>query len=92
MWMIFGGIAIITALLNVIWLSRNKDPKWFRFASLSFTALTLCAFYNANAKWVINEDWSALMDVTPTVARYLWVCTIASILINGTSLFKKNIE
>lgn len=45
---------------------------WFRFISLSLTALTLCAFYSADAKWVLNEDWSALMDVVPTLSKTLW--------------------
>ena len=88
MWMFFGTIAIVTALLNMIWTAKGKNAKWFRFISLSFTALTLCAFYSANAKWMVNEDWSALSDVTPATAKSLWVCTIVSIAINSVSLFK----
>lgn len=88
MWMFFCIIAVVTALLNVVWTVKGKDGKWFRFISLSFTALTLCAFYNTNAKWVINEDWGALSDVTPTTAKSLWVYTIVSIAINSVSLFK----
>lgn len=38
MWLIFGTVAIIFAILNVVSSFRNKEPKWFRFASLSFTA------------------------------------------------------
>ena len=90
MWIILGVAAIITAILNVVWSIRNKNAKGFRFISLSLTALTLCAFYSANAKWVINEDWFALMDVVPTMSKALWVLTIVSILINSTSLFKKS--
>ena len=90
MWMILGCSAIVTAILNVIWTLRDKDAKWFRFISLSLTALTLCAFYSADAVWVLHEDWSALMDVVPTMSKALWVLTIASIFINSISLFKKN--
>ncbi|WP_101696365.1 hypothetical protein [Clostridium minihomine] len=90
MWMVFGIAAIITAILNVVWGVRSQDAKWFRFISLSLTAFTLCAFYSANAKWVLNEDWSALMDVVPTMSKVLWILTIVSILINSVSLFKKN--
>ena len=89
MWFFFGVIAIVTALLNITWTVMRKDAKWLMFISLSFTALTLCAFYSADAKWVINEDWSALMDVTPAVSKCLWICTIASIVINSVSLFKR---
>ena len=90
MWMVLGVAAIITAILNVVWSTKNQDAKWFRFISLSLTALTLCAFYSADAKWVLNEDWYALMDVVPTMSKALWVLTIVSILINSTSLFKKS--
>ncbi len=90
MWMALGIAAVIMAILNVVWTGKNRDAKWFRFASLSLTALTLCAFYQADAQWVLNEDWSALMDVVPTMSKALWGLTIASILINSISLFKKN--
>ena len=89
MWMLFGSAAIITAILNVICGLGNKEAKWFRFASLSLTALTLCAFYNMDAQWVLAEDWSALMDVVPYVSKALWIFVILSILINGISLFRK---
>lgn len=90
MWMIFGTAAIIAAILNIAWCMRKRDAKWFRFASLSLTAFTLCAFYSANAKWVLKEDWSALMDVVPAMSKALWVLTLASILINSISLFQKS--
>jgi len=92
MWMFLGVAAIIMAILNVIWSVRNQEAKWFRFISLSLTALTLCAFYSTNAKWVLNEDWSALMDVVPTMSTALWVLTIASILLNSISLFRKKTD
>lgn len=89
MWIAFGIGSIIAAMLNIIWLILNKNPQWFRFISLSLTALTVCAFYSMDAKWVINEDWAALMDVTPNMSKILWVLTVISILINSISLFKK---
>ncbi len=89
MWMLLGLGAIIFAVLNVAWVSRSKNAKWFRFISLSLTALTLCAFYSAEADRVVNQDWAGLMDVMPAMSTALWVCTIASILINSISLFKE---
>ena len=69
MWIVFGIAAIITAVLNIFRAMKGKNPKWFRFISLSATALTICAFYSMNAKWVENEDWIALMDVVPSMVR-----------------------
>ncbi len=89
MWIIFGSAAILSAVLNIVWAAKGREPKWFRFISLSFTALTLCAFYSINAKWVINEDWIALMDVVPAMTRNLWVLTVLSVVINSVTLFWK---
>ncbi len=89
MWLLLGVVAMITALLNVIWHIRGRDARLFRFASLALTALTLCAFYSSNVNWVLNGDLAALMDVVPTMSNALWILTIASILLNSISLFER---
>lgn len=88
MWLLFGIGAILFAILNVIWSTRCKDARWFCYLSLSLTALTLCAFYRMEAVRVLHGDWSGLSDVMPSTSTMLWVCTIASILINSIALFK----
>ena len=89
MWIILGGGAIIFAIMNVIWSIQNRDAKWFSYVSLSLTSLTLCAFYSDVAIRVAKEDWVGLTDIMPTMSKALWVCTIASILINSIILFKR---
>ena len=89
MWIILGLSAIVTATLNLLFWSRGKDSKIFRFLSLSLTALAVCAIYSMDAQWVLKEDWSALMDVVPTMSRYLWGLIIASIALNGITLIPK---
>ena len=90
MWLLFGPLAIIFAVLNVIWTLKHKEAKWFRYFSLSFTILTLCDEYNQVSQWVVKEDWSALLDVIPYTADGICGLAIASILINSVSLFRKN--
>lgn len=90
MWLFFGIAAIVTALLNILWTLRHLEAKWFRFSSLAFTVFTICSFYAQAARWVLNEDWSALMDVLPGTSNALWFLSIASVVMNGISLFKKN--
>ena len=89
-WFFFGITAIITAILNVIWTLRNREAKWFRFCSLSFTVFTLCSFYAEAAHWILVEDWGALMDVVPITSNMLWVLTVVSVAINSISLFKRS--
>ncbi len=88
-WIVFGGFAVISTILNVAWSFRRREAKWFRYAGLAFAALTLCSFYQVNAVWVIKEDWSALIDVVPNMSKVLWIFTIVSILINGISLHSR---
>lgn len=90
MWLILGIVSIIFALLNVIFAIKNKSSKWYRFCSLSLTALTVCAFYSEAATRVVKEDWAGLMDTMPTLNKALWVLVILSIAINSISLFKGN--
>lgn len=89
MWLFFGVIAMVTAMLNVIWTLRHREAKWFRFSSLAFTVFTLCAFYAQAAHWVSVKDWSALQDVLPITSKALWFLTLASVVINSISLFRK---
>lgn len=90
MCLLFGVIAIFTAILNVIWTIKHRDAKWFRYSSLSFTALTLCAYYTLAKQWVLTNAADQLLDVMPTLSNVLWFLTIASIIINGVSLFLKS--
>lgn len=85
----FGITAIVAAILNVIWTMRHREVKWFRFISLSFTALTLCAYYSLAKQWVLSNAADQLLDVMPTLSDVLWFLTIASIMLNGICLFVK---
>lgn len=84
--LIFGAVAIITAFLNII--NYKNWSHIFRFLSLSFTSLTVCAFYADGAKRVVIEDRGGLMDTMPTISKALWICVAISILINSYSLIK----
>lgn len=88
MWLIFGAGAIITALLNIMNFKNLSDL--FRFLSLAFTSLTVCAFYADGAGRVLREDWAGLMDTIPTISKALWICVALSILINSISLIKSH--
>ncbi len=85
----FGITAIVAAILNVIWTMRHREAKWFRFISLSFTALTLCAYYSLAKQWVLTNAADQLLDVMPILSDVLWFLTIASIILNGICLVTK---
>jgi len=87
MWIILGIIAIAATFTNLYMYKKGKDYKLAMAIGLSFTALELCAEYSAVSKWVKREDWSALLDVIPTMEKALWFLTIISILLNIAPIF-----
>ncbi|MBH0162710.1 MULTISPECIES: hypothetical protein [Fictibacillus] len=87
MWVIFGLIAIVVTFINLYMYASGKDYKLAMALGLSFTALTLCADYSYVSRWVKAEDWAALSDVVPGMARALWLLTIVSILLNMAPIF-----
>ena len=91
MWLLFGLLAIVFAIINVVFTFKGKKISLFGFISMAFTSCTACAFYSHTAKWVIEENWSAIMDTTPYDHKMLWVCVIASIVINGICLLVQEI-
>ncbi|KKE79437.1 hypothetical protein DTX80_03145 [Bacilli bacterium] len=86
MWIILGVIAIIATFINLYMYGTGKDYKLAMALGLSFTALTLVAEYRMVSDWVKVEDWSALLDVVPTMETALWFLTILSILLNITPI------
>ena len=87
MWLVFGVGAAAFALLNLV--KPGEKRETFRWASLSLTALALCAFYGDGAARVAAEDWGGLLDTMPTLSRALWILTVISIGLNGMDLFKE---
>lgn len=86
---ILGILAIFFAAKNVIGWLNGKDPAKDRFLSMAFTSLTVFSFYNMGAEFLVKGDFAGAQDVIPTISNTLFICTIASIIINGITLFKR---
>lgn len=86
---ILGILAMFFAAANVIAWLHGKDPTKYRFLSMAFTSLTIFAFYNMGAEFLAKGDFSGAQDVIPTISNTLFICTLASIIINGITLFKR---
>lgn len=87
MWIILGILAIGATFMNIYRYRKGKDYKLAMAMGLSFTALTINAYNSDMAKSVMAEDWTALIDVAPTMASALWLLTIISILLNVSPIF-----
>jgi hypothetical protein len=86
MWLILGFIAIVATFINLYIYKIGKDYKLAMAMGLLFTALTLCSEYSLVSNWVKVEDWSALLDVVPSMEKALWFLTIISIVLNITPI------
>ncbi len=87
MWLILGIIAVIATFTNLYMYKTGRDYKLAMAMGLSFTAFTLCAEHSLISNWVRAEDWSALLDVVPTMEKVLWFLTTVSILLNIAPIF-----
>lgn len=97
LWFFFGISAIVMAACNLVSaFIFKRDPKWFRFCSLALTALTVCTFYNEVAIYLqetivegvepIHSGIGSIHDVAIPGAKIFMTATLASILINVTTL------
>ena len=89
MTLVFPALAVVTAVLNIVFTVKGKDSRLWMFASLSFTALALCAEYSLVEKWVLAGDTNALESVVVGLPKTLYGGTVAAILINGAAFLKK---
>ncbi len=72
MWLIYGVLAMIFAILNIF--NYKKKSDIFSFLSLAFTNLTTCVFYADEARRVVIEDWAGLMDTMPKISKHFESC------------------
>lgn len=88
MW-IFCGIAsvVFTVLHGYAVFSGKSMAKAMAFGAFGFTALTLLSEYAMVASWVQAEDWSALLDVVPSMFPLLIAYTVILVVANGLLLF-----
>lgn len=87
MWILFGVLALVATFFNFYLYVKGKDYQIAMVLGLSFTALTVCAEYTLVSDWVKAEDWTALMDVVPSMETALWVLTVLAIAINLAPVF-----
>lgn len=84
-WALFGGLAILAAIMNIVFTIKGRDSRVFMFASLSFTALALYALRICDLE--IVKRWGKDEDLMFTPILFLPM--LASILINSIGLFGK---
>lgn len=82
MWIILGFLTAVMTFMNLYRFNKRKDYKLYMALALTLTALENTAHYNLVSNWVLLEDWTALLDVVPSMEIALWAFTIISITLN----------
>ena len=89
MWIVCGIISIIFCIMAWIWpINKYKKAILFSMCSLSFVTSTLIMEYRMVLNLVKKEDWSALLDVVPTMFIVLCVYVIILLLANIVVIVK----
>lgn len=91
MWIISGVLSIVFTILNYLFtIKKNPSAQWASIYALSFTSLTLLALYGLVLDWVNKEDWSALIDVVPSMLTFITGYVIIMIFANVLAFVLRN--
>ena len=83
MWIIFGIISVVFCVIGwIMTVKHSSKAPWAAACSLAFVSLTLLMEYKMVFNWVNKEDWSALLDVVPSMFSVLTGYVIVMILAN----------
>lgn len=85
MWIICGTISVVFCVIGwIMTAKRSAKALWASVCSLSFVSITLLMEYRMVFNWVHKEDWSALLDVMPSMfpmlAGYVIIMLPANII------------
>lgn len=89
MWMVFGILAVIFAILNLVFSFKGKDARYFRFISMALTIITVWKVHDDDITRFFMKDFATLEDVAGTMTKALFACSVGSIVINSISLFRE---
>lgn len=68
MWIVCGIISVVFCVIAwIMTMNKNKKANLASMCSLSFVAVTLLVEYGMVVNWVNKEDWSAMLDVVPSM-------------------------
>lgn len=79
---------IFCVMAWIMTMNKNKNAILASMCSLSFVVITLLMEYKMVVNWVDKEDWSAMLDVVPSMFPVLCGYVILLLLANGVVIVK----
>ena len=91
MWIISAAISVVLCIGSWILMAKeNRKSVLLSAGSIAFVAITLLIQYKMVSDWVRKEDWTAMLDVIPSMFVILAIYVIALILTNVVTIAKVN--
>lgn len=92
MWIACGIISVIfCATAWIMTANKNRNANWASMCSLAFVAITLIMEYRMVLNWVNKEDWTAMLDVVPSMFTVLCGYVILLIFANAAVIVKNRL-
>lgn len=89
MWIFCGIMSVVFYVMAwIMTINNNKKANLASMCSVSFVAITLLMEYRMVLNWVNKEDWSALLDVVPSMFPILFGYVILLLLANIAVIVK----
>lgn len=88
MWIISCILSILLTMLTIYrWFNQNAKKQVSAMSACFFMILTLLFHDYQIYKWVLAEDWSALLDVIPLMFPILCIYCGIILIINIGAIF-----
>ena len=89
MWLLCIGLSVVLTIVSFVLVSKKRDKAmWASVSSLVLVIVSLLLEYKMVLDWVNKSDWSAMLDVVPTMFFLLCIYVVVMILVNVLIIFK----
>ena len=89
MWILCIGLSVfLTIVALVLVLKKRDEAMWASVCSLVLVIVSLLIEYKMVLDWVNKSDWSAMLDVVPTMFFLLCIYVVVMIFVNVFIIFK----
>lgn len=89
MWLLCIGLSVVLTIVSLVLVSKKRDKAmWASVSSLVLVIVSLLLEYKMVLDWGNKSDWSAMLDVVPTMFFLLCIYVAVMILVNVLIIFK----
>lgn len=89
MWLLCMGLSVVLTIVAFVLVLKKRDKAmWASVSSLVFVIVSLLLEYKMVLDWVNKSDWTAMLDVVPTMFVMLCIYAVVIVFINVLIILK----